>query len=133
MNYTICYISKAISTLNKETLNAIFNTTENNNRAQGIYGILLFGMGDFFQVLEGDKDQLLLLYDKIKEDPRHENIYEVMNKATENAIFSDYNSDFQIVHNSKELEDIKQYLKSHEYSSTSNKIQRLLRPFILDQ
>jgi len=132
MNYTICYTSKAIGTLDKKALDEIFNITEINNNKKGIYGILLFGMGDFFQVLEGNKDCLLTLYDKIKEDPRHTNIYEVMNRATENVVFSHYKSNFQIVHNSKELEDIKQYLKSHEYSSTSNKIQRLLRPFILD-
>jgi hypothetical protein len=46
-----------------------------NNAILGITGILLFNEGSFFQVLEGEKTAVELLYEKISKDKRH-------NKAT---------------------------------------------------
>jgi hypothetical protein len=46
-----------------------------NNARLGITGILLFNEGSFFQVLEGEKTAVELLYENISKDKRH-------NKAT---------------------------------------------------
>lgn len=133
MTYTLCYVSKAAKGLTETAIKEIFSTTLQNNTRKGIHGILLYGMGDFFQVLEGDKKMIEALYeDKIKEDPRHYDVFEVIRKETQNSIFSAYSSLFTIVKTNKQLEQIKDYLKQNKVNTTSNKFSRLLNPFLLD-
>ena len=133
MTYTLWYVSKAAERLNETAIEDIFLTTLSNNTRKGIHGILLHGMGDFFQVLEGDKEAIEALYeDEIKEDPRHSNIFEVIRKETEKPIFSAYSSLFTIVKTDEQLEQIRAYLKQNKVNTTSNKLSRLLNPFLLD-
>ncbi len=133
MIYTLCYVSKASEELNETAIEDIFLTTLHNNTKKGINGILLYGMGNFFQVLEGDKKQIEALYEnEIKEDPRHSEIFEVIRRETEEPVFSNYNSLFTLIQNTAQLEQIKAYLKKHRINTTSEKLSRLLNPFLLD-
>jgi len=132
MNYTICYTSKAAPDIQTETLEQIFETTKKNNHDSGIQGILLYGMNTFLQVLEGDKEILIKLYEEvISKDPRHTDIYEIINRPSTMSVFSTYYSKFNIVTTSEELDRIKTYLKQHQINSTAGKINRLLNPFLL--
>jgi hypothetical protein len=131
MIHTICYSSKAIDTLQEEGLEHIYNTTYTNNSTRNVTGILLFELGNFFQVLEGEKEIIMPLYEiKIKKDPRHHSIFEIINKPKQKALFLDYRTDFNIIRTPEQLAMIDTYLKEHKVS-TSEKIQRLLQPFLL--
>lgn len=44
------------------------------NKINNITGILCFGNGCYFQVIEGSKNVVELLYAKIEKDPRHKDI-----------------------------------------------------------
>ena len=133
MIYTLCYVSKANEGMNEDTIEDIFHTTVENNTKKGIHGILMYGMGNFFQVLEGDKKLIEKLYeDEIKADHRHFDIFEVMRRPTQQAIFSGYSSLFTIVRTSEQLENIKSYLATHRINTTSDKLRRLLNPFLLE-
>jgi UDP-2,3-diacylglucosamine pyrophosphatase LpxH len=133
MTYTLCYVSKAAVGLNNTAIEDIFLTTLQNNTRKGIHGILLYGMGDFFQVLEGDEKMIESLYEEqIKADPRHSDIFEVIRKETKKPIFSAYSSLFTIVKTDEQLEQIKAYLKQNSIHTTSEKLSRLLNPFLLD-
>lgn len=44
------------------------------NEGHHITGILCFGNGCYFQLIEGPKSAVELLYAKISKDPRHENV-----------------------------------------------------------
>jgi hypothetical protein len=131
MIHTICYSSKAADNLQKEGLESIYNTTYTNNSIRNVTGILLFELGNFFQVLEGEKDIIIPIYEeKIKKDPRHHSIFEIINKPKQKALFLDYRTDFNIIRTPEQLALINTYLKEHKVS-TSEKIQRLLQPFLL--
>ena len=54
-SFTICYFSDAATDLSNEDINALFDQVNSFNNKHDISGILLFGMGKFFQVLEGDE------------------------------------------------------------------------------
>ena len=132
MDYTICYTSKATPEVTTAVLEQIFETTKNNNQDSGIHGILLYGMGTFLQVLEGDKELIVTLYeDVISKDPRHMELFEIINRPSTMSVFSSYNSKFNIVKTAAELENIKAYLRQHQINSTAGKIHRLLNPFLL--
>ena len=73
-----------------------------------------------------------LYEEEIKADPRHADIFEVMRRPTQQAIFSGYSSLFTIVRTSEQLENIKSYLATHRINTTSDKLRRLLNPFLLE-
>lgn len=133
MSHTICYTSKATSDLSEEEIQQIFEVTTSKNNAENIRGILLHGFGNFFQVLEGDEQVIVPLYkDHILKDIRHKDIFEIINKETPISVFSNYDSRFNIIRTSQELENIKTYFQKNMLeSSTSDKLYRLLQPFII--
>ena len=45
-----------------------------SNPENGITGLLVFGSGIFFQWLEGPRDNVMSLMERLKTDPRHENV-----------------------------------------------------------
>ena len=111
MNHTICYISKAREGLSDLEIQEIFRTTQARNNAEDIKGILLYGFGNFFQVLEGKKKIIEDLYlNKISEDERHSDILTIINYHIKTPIFSKYSSEFNIVKTNSQLDSIKAYL-----------------------
>lgn len=130
--YTICYVSKASAELTDDDIQYIFKRTEKANNANGISGLLLYSFGNFFQVLEGEKTDLEHLYEnKIMKDKRHSNIYEVFSKDMETPIFSNYLSQFQTITTSVQLDKIRKYLNANRTNEISDKLSRLLRPFMI--
>lgn len=131
MSYTICYVSKASENLSEESINKIFEITAKKNNLKNINGILLQGLGNFFQVLEGDKNMIEELYQNIiLKDKRHSGVFEIIRRETEYNVFSDYSSNFNVVKTPSDLKRIQEYLNHTRYNSTSEKIKRLLTPFL---
>ncbi|GER59878.1 hypothetical protein ULMA_19860 [Patiriisocius marinus] len=131
MIHTICYTSKT-NNLSKEAVEAIFAKTYTNNSLKNITGILLHGMDDFFQVLEGPEDVIVPLFeDVICKDERHSDIFTIINKPKPKALFANYSSTFNIVRNADQLENLKLYLRANKESTTAEKMQRLLEPFLI--
>lgn len=131
MNHTICYVSKLAEGYSEEDVNQIFEATQKNNSEEHITGILLYGFGNFFQVLEGDKKQVEALFNTIIEDPRHDNIETLIHHDIEFPIFATYSSTFNVVKTKADLISIKKYLDFFkEKTPFSNKITRLINPFV---
>ncbi|EHQ28768.1 BLUF domain protein [Mucilaginibacter paludis DSM 18603] len=73
MNYLI-YISTSIKLFTDADLKNLLTQSRLNNSKHGITGIILYNKGTFFQVLEGEEEQLTITFEKIKHDPRHKGI-----------------------------------------------------------
>lgn len=129
--YTICYVSKVAPNLSDKDIQDLFKFTATINNKNKISGILLHSLDNFFQVLEGDEKCLKDLYNKIKEDPRHYELYEVYNKMTTHPVFSNYKSTFDIVKTASDLKLVLAYLNQDIANSTNRKLKRLLTPFDL--
>jgi len=82
----LIYASSAVQALKAEQLLALLEHSQRNNRAEEITGILLYSNDTFFQVLEGEEEQVNKLYVQIEKDPRHKDckIVEKLN-VTERA------------------------------------------------
>lgn len=77
MLYRLFYISRLIkkNIFDEENIaNQIVSNAILNNTKIGITGAMTFDGNDFAQILEGEKSVVLELYEKIKADPRHNNI-----------------------------------------------------------
>ncbi len=75
--YNIVYCSRAASGVGKAAIEKILQSAHRNNPAYGITGLLVFGGGIFFQWLEGPRDSVTDLMDKIRADGRHHDVVEL--------------------------------------------------------
>ncbi len=67
----LIYTSTSNSFFSLEELSLLWEKANSNNLKTGITGLLLYQEGIFMQMLEGDLDNILTLYDKIQVDSRH--------------------------------------------------------------
>jgi hypothetical protein len=65
----------------------ILSKSRRNNRAKDIVGALYYGNGFFYQCLEGEEKDLLALYEILKTDARHTDLFIVSFKPIERKSF----------------------------------------------
>jgi hypothetical protein len=53
----------------------IFDVSRRNNALVDITGALMFNAGCFGQVLEGERDAVEIVFERIQRDPRHKNVH----------------------------------------------------------
>ncbi|MFV8226831.1 BLUF domain-containing protein [Christiangramia aquimixticola] len=94
MRYAISYVSSVNFDLTNDEIQEILDFSRISNNANGITGILLYSDGNFFQVLEGDKDQLKPLFSAINDDHRHYDLMVIFEKQVSQAAFENYECDF---------------------------------------
>ncbi|MEI6414698.1 MAG: ABC transporter substrate-binding protein [Pseudomonadota bacterium] len=86
----LIYVSQAKQTVSSDALEALLQKARACNRAVGISGCLLYQDGYFMQMLEGQRDALFTLLDKIKADPRHHNLHLVIEAPARGRVFPDW-------------------------------------------
>ncbi len=94
MKYAISYVSSVNPNLTEADIQEILKYTSNWNNDHDITGILLYSDGNFFQVLEGEKELLKSLLSRIVKDERHNNVMVIFQKEVSQTKFDDYQSDF---------------------------------------
>lgn len=70
----LLYASRAVPAVDHEELLAILKKSKVNNPKVGITGVLCFSQGIFMQVLEGGRDAVSALYNRIANDARHADV-----------------------------------------------------------
>jgi Sensors of blue-light using FAD len=69
----LLYASRS-SSVTPEIIDAILAQSRVNNPAHGITGVLCHGGDVFMQLLEGGRDAVTQLYNRIASDPRHQRV-----------------------------------------------------------
>lgn len=69
--YRLTYLSSASTHLAPADLTAILAVARERNSVAGVTGLLLFHDDNFFQTLEGSKDDVECIYASIERDARH--------------------------------------------------------------
>ena len=87
MIYRLIYTSEATRQLSNEELKEILITSRKNNEPAHITGSLAYVDGIFIQILEGEKDKVKSLADKIKRDGRHASFKVIYESETEDRVF----------------------------------------------
>jgi len=72
--YELSYCSNARHDLTLNDIEAIVRESETNNDSSDITGCLVHLKNSFFQIIEGNKNDVLAVYSKIKKDKRHFNV-----------------------------------------------------------
>lgn len=89
----LVYASRSNVTRNKSGLGVepeigrILTQSRRNNEPKQIGGVLCFGNEIFFQCLEGEREAVEKLYDKLHEDPRHRDVTLLRKRPVEQRRF----------------------------------------------
>ncbi|KAB1069031.1 BLUF domain-containing protein [Tamlana haliotis] len=108
---TICYISDAARPLDYNIKDNIYLKAKSNNTINNITGVLVYKNSNFLQVLEGEEEVVDSVYKKISSDPRHDNLFKVINTNIDERIFEDYNFGFTIINEKADLKNLYEYLE----------------------
>ena len=105
MEHCIVYFSNSVKPLGENDLLTILTDSRRNNRAARVTGILLYVHGRIIQVLEGEKDTIETLYQRIRADKRHTNVTRVLDRPISQRLFSDWEMGYQTI-TARQLDDI---------------------------
>ncbi len=94
MNYLV-YVSTSVEPLSNEDLTQLLLKSRINNSKAGITGMLLYNSGTFFQVLEGEEQELNSLFERVKHDSRHKGIIKLKSGNIPERHFPDWSMGFR--------------------------------------
>ena len=94
--YYVVYTSVATDPMHEEELRAILEHARASNHQTRVTGLLLYSNGQILQVLEGEKEEVEKLYEKIRRDPRHTHVATVEAGFSKHRIFPDWSMGFGV-------------------------------------
>ena len=92
--YSLSYASTETSELGTAELLALLNEARSFNDAHNITGLLLHREDSFLQVIEGRREDVELLFDRIKQDPRHQRVEVLFEQPIQEREFLDWQMAF---------------------------------------
>lgn len=78
--HQIAYVSEATDKMNQNDMKTLMRHSRKNNASNDLTGMLLVEWPIFLQILEGPKDAIDHLLDKLEEDDRHKNLRIIYDK-----------------------------------------------------
>lgn len=88
--FRVIYLSSATRLLSNDELSFLLRNAKIKNRKNNITGLLLYIDGDFLQVIEGEKKDVLHLFELIKIDERNRSIITVFSDDVDKRQFPDW-------------------------------------------
>ncbi len=93
--YHLVYTSHATRPFGESDLIDLLQECRAFNRQHGITGMLLYIQGKFIQVLEGQKEDVAKLFNRIAADPRHHRVAVIVEGESKERIFKDWSMGFR--------------------------------------
>ncbi|MFP5519951.1 MAG: BLUF domain-containing protein [Bdellovibrionia bacterium] len=90
MIYQLIYLSHASKDLNYSDLENILQVSRKNNEALKLTGILIYKDDQFIQLLEGDRENVLSIMDRIEHDQRNQNVKILYQGESAERFFADW-------------------------------------------
>jgi Sensors of blue-light using FAD len=84
----LAYSSVATRHFDRDSLVELLTFARNFNDSHGLTGMLLYVDESFFQILEGEPDELHALYVRIEHDSRHTKVIKVLEMPIEKRTFA---------------------------------------------
>jgi cation transport regulator ChaB len=89
--YRMVYTSARSKNCNDDEIKKILEASQRNNKLIGVTGVLIHTQDRFLQVLEGEKDTIMKVYEKIDKDKRHGGSMIRFFEPVEERHFGDWN------------------------------------------
>jgi hypothetical protein len=91
----ILYASSAKEKFSDDQLKVLLSDARENNLKSNITGQLIYCDGNFLQVIEGMRHDMVLLFNKIELDPRHTGVFKLMEGKSMTRTFPDWSMGFK--------------------------------------
>lgn len=127
--YFLIYVSSAKKLMTQEELKELLDFACEQNDIHGITGLLLYENGNFMQMIEGDKSEVLALFDNIKADERHHDIYVVTKGESESRQFKGWSMGFKQINSISDGLSFEQYVKRQVSGVEAERIRRYIESF----
>ncbi len=132
--YHLIYISHAVQPFTEKELIALLDISRKNNKQLGITGMLLYLNEKFIQVLEGKRETVKELINKIEKDPRHKRLSVLLEGNTRARIFHNWSMGFKHLqhHDFTKLSgftDMDQFFHEHTVTNDSSSLLIFLKLF----
>lgn len=92
--FQLVYLSHAVADISYTDIREILDVSRVHNAKEDITGILIYREGYFLQVLEGNKDSILSLVERIRQDDRNFKLRVLIESEGQNRLFSGWSMAF---------------------------------------
>ena len=97
MEHCLVYFSSSTTPFDEQALSVILQQSRLNNARLGITGVLLYVRGSIIQVLEGEKQAVDALYERITRDPRHTRITCALSRPIASRQFGEWHMGYETI------------------------------------
>lgn len=87
MIHQIFYVSQSKKVFNDDNLMELLDKSRKSNDKNGVTGMLIYNSSIFLQLLEGDRESVQKIFDKIKADKRHDQVIILYEGDIEERLF----------------------------------------------
>lgn len=88
--YRLVYVSTAKDGIAASEIGDILDVSQSNNHERLITGFLAHNGRHFMQALEGNRDEVFSIYDRIVNDPRHYGVVQIIGEKIEERAFPNW-------------------------------------------
>ena len=124
----LLYLSQSIKTITEQQILDILQSSQRNNSANEITGVLIHGGGLFMQILEGAENKVLPLYIRILEDRRHSNSRLIHISPASERMFNKWSMG-TVKRSPLEFQEIAQLLSHRTESVTEKEFKKFMLEF----
>ena len=117
----LIYVSDLVDN-DESVLASILESAVRRNQQNGITGMLLYGDGNFIQVLEGDEAAVDETYGRIRADLRHRNLSILLQGPIPERQFSDWSMGYKRLR-AEDLQNFPQYAPYFRYGFGTKALQ----------
>lgn len=110
----LIYGSRATKPFSDSELLALLLQARSNNLRYDITGALVYGAGQFMQIMEGEEAVVVELYERIQQDPRHDQLVRYADKPIRERSFGEWSMAFQPV-SEAQFKDLMGYLPASTF------------------
>ena len=123
--YYLVYTSYTHHHMPEDELKSLLKTSVKNNKKLGITGLMLYSEKKFIQILEGEKEVVSGLFEKIKKDSRHDHVTLLIEGTIQQRNYPDWSMAFKSYSGSELMkvlgfEDIEEYFETHPLTDESH-------------
>ncbi len=111
--FYLIYVSTPVTPMEDDALLSLLEECRETNHRLGITGMLLYKNGDFMQMLEGDKQVVMELYDAIRKDERHKDVITIMTGDIRKRNFESWSMGFCNMDKSADVPDYDEYIRGN--------------------
>lgn len=113
--FRLMYMSTAVYDFSNQELEELLEKSRKNNKEKNISGLLIVKGRTFIQCLEGEKNSVLSIYNKIEKDERHKDLIELIEENTTERYFPNWDMGYKNIKNLTNIESNK--LKNFDFEN----------------